>query len=43
MEKGYHKGQELTMSEVGLSLEWHYPGSDPLPAFSNGSFLAPAL
>ena len=21
MEKGYHKGQELTMSELGLSLE----------------------
>ena len=25
MEKGYHKGQELTMSELGLSLEETIP------------------
>ena len=29
MKKGYHKGQELTMSELGLSLEEHAVASCP--------------
>ncbi len=32
MEKGYHKGQELTMSELGLSLE--ELASQPLELFA---------